>query len=283
MSLTPLSGDYSHREFSFTEKDFEKIRQLIFSHAGIALGASKQNMVYNRLARRLRATRTANFRDYLALLQNKSGTEWEAFVNSLTTNLTSFFREAHHFPLLGEHVLRHRHRPVSLWCSAASTGEEPYSMAMAAVEAVGSFTKQISIVATDVDTYVLAKGEAGIYPLERVKTLPAETVRRFFIQGTGELQGYVQVRPELRAMVKFRQLNLLDNNWPLRGPLDAIFCRNVMIYFDRETQLKILQKFAPLLQPDGLLFAGHSESFHNAGHLFRLRSRTVYELIPAGL
>ncbi|MES1983249.1 MAG: CheR family methyltransferase [Pseudomonadota bacterium] len=277
MSSNPPSSDAAHREFAYTESDFERIRQLIFKHAGIALNPSKYDMVYNRLARRLRATRTTSFNEYLALLDSSLSNEWQAFVNSLTTNLTSFFREAHHFPLLAEHMLKHRHRRVALWCSAASTGEEPYSMAMTAVDAYGSFTPPVTIIASDIDTHALKQGEAGIYPVEHVEKLPAETVRRFFIRETGESQDHVRVRPELRAMVTFRQVNLVDGNWPLRGPLDAIFCRNVMIYFDKETQLGILHKFAPLMQPDGLLFAGHSESFRHAAHLFRLRGRAVYE------
>jgi chemotaxis protein methyltransferase CheR len=270
------------REFVFTPKDFERVQKLIYDHAGISLNASKQDMVYSRLARRLRATGINNFKDYLALLESNNKAEWEAFANSLTTNLTSFFREPHHFPLLSEHVLKHKgQQRISLWCSASSTGEEPYSMAMAMVDAFGSFTPPVTILATDLDTNVLAKAEEGVYPMERVEKLSSDMIKRFFLKGSGAQAGFVRVRPELRAMITFRKVNLLDAEWPVRGPLDAIFCRNVMIYFDKETQLKILQRFAPLLQSDGLLFAGHSESFHHAGHLFRLRGKTVYELAKA--
>jgi len=280
MSFDLQFGEGRDREFVFTEKDFQRICQLIYEHAGISLKPSKQDMVYSRLARRLRANGINNFRDYLALLERDNGVEWEAFVNSLTTNLTSFFREPHHFPLLAEHAVKQKgQRPVALWCSAASTGEEPYSMAMAMADAFGSFTPPVSIIATDLDTSVLAKAEAGVYPAERVEKLDAGMVKRFFLKGTGAQAGFVRVRPELRAMITFRQLNLLSDKWPIRGPLDAIFCRNVMIYFDKATQLKILQKFAPLLHPEGLLFAGHSENFHNAVHLFHLRGKTVYELV----
>lgn len=268
------------REFVFTAKDFERVRQLIYDHAGISLNPSKQDMVYSRLARRLRATGIDNFKHYLDTLEkNSDDAEWEAFVNALTTNLTSFFREPHHFPLLAEHALKHKGRhPIALWCSAASTGEEPYTMAMTMVDAFGSFTPPVTIIATDLDTNVLAKAEAGVYPVERVEKLSKDLVKRFFLKGTGAQAGFVRVRPELRAMITFRQVNLLSEDWHIRGPLDAIFCRNVMIYFDKATQLKILERFAPLLQPDGLLFAGHSESFHNAGHVFSLRGKTVYEL-----
>ncbi len=279
MSSILQSNGGREREFTFTREDFERVSRLIYEHAGISLKPSKQDMVYSRLARRLRATGVDNFRDYLVLLESNDTAEWEAFVNSLTTNLTSFFREPHHFPLLAEHAIKQkRQHPICLWCSAASTGEEPYSMAMTMVDAFGSFAPPVSIVATDVDTSVLAKAEAGVYPIERVEKLSADVVKRFFLRGTGAQSGFVKVRPELQAMITFRQVNLLGDEWPIRGPLDAIFCRNVMIYFDKETQLGILQRFAPLLQPDGLVFAGHSESFFNATHLFRLRGKTVYEL-----
>lgn len=268
------------REFEFTDADFERVRHMIYARAGISLNKSKQDMVYSRLARRLRATGIRNFKDYLALLEKNDEVEWEAFVNSLTTNLTSFFREPHHFPVLAELALKQakKHHPISLWCSASSTGEEPYSMAMTLIDAFGTFTPPVSIIASDVDTNVLAKAEAGVYPLERVEKLSPDLVKRFFLKGTGSQAGFVKVRPELRALITFRQINLLSSDWPIRGPLDAIFCRNVMIYFDKETQLKILERFAPLLHPEGLLFAGHSESFHNAGHVFSLRGKTVYEL-----
>ncbi len=279
-NLQPGAG--RDREFVFTTKDFEQVRRMIYDHAGISLNPSKQDMVYSRLARRLRATGINNFKDYLALLENNDEAEWQAFVNSLTTNLTSFFREPHHFPLLAEHILKQKGKHhISLWCSAASTGEEPYTMAMTIVDAFNSFTPPVTIVATDLDTNVLAKAEAGVYPLERVEKLSDALVKRFFLRGTGAQAGFVRVRPELRAMITYRQVNLLDDDWHIRGPLDAIFCRNVMIYFDKATQLKILERFAPLLQPDGLLFAGHSESFHNAGHVFSLRGKTVYELAKA--
>lgn len=276
------SVDGHDREFAFTRENFERVRQLIYEYAGISLKPSKQHMVYSRLARRLRVNGLDSFADYLALLESGNKDEWEAFVNSLTTNLTSFFREPHHFPLLAEHALRQKGaHPVSLWCAAASSGEEPYSIAMTIVDAFGTFTPPVTIVASDLDTNVLAKAEAGIYPIERIEKLPEAMVKRFFLKGTGAQAGFVRVRPELRAMVNFRQVNLLANDWEIRGPLDAIFCRNVMIYFDKDTQLKILQRFAPLMHPDGLLFAGHSESFHNASHLFRLRGKTVYELVKS--
>lgn len=269
------------REFHFTPQDFERIRKLIYERAGISLSPAKQDMVYSRLARRLRATRTSSFSEYLARLERGDDVEMEAFTNSLTTNLTSFFREPHHFPLLAEHVQKRRgNQPISLWCAAASTGEEPYSMAMTMVDLFGSFAPPVHILATDLDTTVLKKAQEGVYPLERLEKMPGDTVKRFFLKGAGQHEGYARVRQELRDMITFRQINLLDESWPMRGPFDAIFCRNVMIYFDKATQYKVLQKFVPLLNRDGLLFAGHSESFYHAADLFKSIGKTVYELAP---
>ena len=268
------------REFEFTERDFEAVRKLIYQRAGISLSPQKMDMVYSRLARRLRATGTKRFEDYLALLRNGGNdAEWEAFTNALTTNLTSFFREQHHFPILAEHLAARRGQQLVIWCCASSTGEEPYSLAMTAVETFGSFDVPVSILATDVDTSVLRKGEAGVYPAERVERVAPERVRRFFLRGSGTQEGQVKVRPELQRMVTFRRLNLLDTAWTVRGPIDAIFCRNVMIYFDKPTQAGILKRFAPLLQPDGLLFVGHSESLFHVADTFRLRGKTVYEKV----
>lgn len=269
------------REFHFTTQDFERIRKLIYDRAGISLSPAKHNMVYSRLARRLRATRIPTFGEYLARLELGDNVEMEAFTNSLTTNLTSFFREQHHFPLLAEHVKKlGRHRPISLWCSASSTGEEPYSMAMTMVDLFGTFTPPVHILATDLDTSVLQKAQEGVYPLERLEKIPQEMVKKFFLKGTGEQEGQAQVRKELRDMITFRQINLLHESWPMRGPFDAIFCRNVMIYFDKKTQYDVLKKFVPLLRKDGLLFAGHSESFYHAADLFKSLGKTVYELSP---
>lgn len=267
------------REYKFTAHDFERVKKLIYNRAGISLSSSKQNMVYSRLARRLRATGYLSFKEYLDSLENGNSHEWESFTNALTTNLTSFFREQHHFPMLERHVEKRRNNgKIHLWCSASSTGEEPYSMAMSMVHVFKTYTPPVHILATDLDTNVLAKARAGIYPLERLEKLPKDKLRKFFLKGKGAQAGYAMVRPELKNMITFRQLNLLDNNWSIRGPFDAIFCRNVMIYFDKPTQYKILQKFVPLLASDGLLFAGHSESFQHAADLFKLREKTVYEL-----
>jgi len=278
-SKPPVAPDATEREFAFTTADFDRVRKLIYGHAGISLSAAKQDMVYSRLARRLRETRLRSFGEYLDLLERGDKSEWEKFVNSLTTNLTSFFREPHHFPILADHLKKLQGRsPIKIWCSAASTGEEPYSIAMTVVETFGSFNTPVSIFASDLDTSVLETAAKGIYPLDRVDKLSPERLNRFFIKGTGTQEGSYIVKPDMRRMISFQRLNLLEPNWAVRGPLDALFCRNVMIYFDKPTQHKILARFAPLLSENGLLFAGHSESFLHSAEVFRSLGKTVYEL-----
>ena len=270
------------KEFDFTRRDFERVRALIHQRAGISLADSKQEMVYSRLARRLRATGIQSFANYLDDLEaGRMDREWESFTNALTTNLTSFFREAHHFPLLLDHLTAVRKRdtrPLTIWCSAASTGEEPYSIAMTACEAFNTLTPPVHIVATDIDTNVLSTASNGVYPMERLDKMSPERLRRFFLKGKGAHGGMARVRPELRNLVTFKQLNLLADGWPLEGQFDAIFCRNVMIYFDKPTQRKILGRFVPLMKPHALLFAGHSENFLYVSDALRLRGKTVYEL-----
>lgn len=270
------------REFSFSPADFERVRKLIYQHAGISLSPVKQDMVYSRLARRLRATGKQTFVEYLDALEKNGGDEWERFVNSLTTNLTSFFREPHHFPIFADHLRKlGTKRPIRIWCSAASTGEEPYSIAITVAETFGANASHVSIFASDLDTNVLETARKGVYPIDRVEKLSPERLRRFFLRGTGNQDGYVAVRPELKTMIEFQRLNLLDASYAVKGPLDVIFCRNVMIYFDKPTQYKILSRFAPMLQPDGLMFAGHSESFLHASDLFSSLGKTVYALAKA--
>jgi len=265
------------REFHFTPADFERVCALIHRHAGISLGPIKQEMVYGRLARRLRALGYDSFAQYLAHLESGDPAERESFINSLTTNLTSFFRDAHHFDFLLQRLRRIETRPVRIWCAAAATGEEAYSIAMTACEAFDSLTPPVSIIASDIDTHVLAVAQEGIYPLEQVEKLDASRRRRFFLKGRGAQEGFARVRPELQQLVRFMRINLLDARLPLQGPFDVIFCRNVMIYFDKPTQYAILQKFIPLLREDGLLISGPAENFLNAGDLFHSLGRTVYE------
>ena len=197
------------KEFDFTHRDFERVRELIYQRAGISLAESKHEMVYSRLARRLRATGISTFSQYLNDLERSvQGGEWEAFTNALTTNLTSFFREEHHFPLLAEHAKKLKD-PISVWCSASSTGEEPYSIAITLCEAFGTLTPPAKIIATDIDTNVLATASKGVYNLDRLEKMSVERSKKFFLRGKGSQEGLVRVRPELRELIEFKQLNLL--------------------------------------------------------------------------
>ncbi len=290
MKLIPDSKDTARdraqtskglKEFAFTMVDFEKVRALIYRRAGIALAESKYEMVYSRLARRLRATGMDSFATYLARLeQGQNAAEWEAFTNALTTNLTSFYRESHHFPILAEHLAA-MPAPLTIWCSASSTGEEPYSIAMTACEVFNTLTPPVSIIATDIDTNVLLTAQQGVYQTEQLKNVSDARIKRFFLKGKGVQEGFVRVRPELGKLISFRQLNLLDERWSLAGQFDVIFCRNVMIYFDKPTQAKILARFVPLMKPQARLFAGHSENFLYVSNAYRLRGKTVYQLASA--
>ena len=267
------------REFEFSARDFERVRKLIYARAGISLNETKENMVYSRLARRLRILRRNDFATYLDWLESTpEAAEWQQFVNALTTNLTSFFREEHHFPLLADLLRKRRGQAdFAIWCSACSTGEEAYSIAMTAFDALPGMSSRVRILASDIDTNVLDTARNGVYEEERIERLDAGLKRRHFLRGRGLHEGRVRVKPELQQMLSFQRLNLLDPRWNVQGPFDAIFCRNVMIYFDKPTQLQILQKFGPLLKPGGLLFVGHSENFHHARELFVLRGKTVYQ------
>lgn len=266
------------REFEFTANDFARVRKLIYQRAGISLSEAKTDMVYSRIGRRLRALDYESFKEYLDFIEShQNSEEWEAFTNALTTNLTSFFREEHHFPILANHLLTLR-KPIRIWCSAASTGEEPYTLAMTACEAFGTLNPPVEIIATDIDTNVLETAASGVYPLERVAKLSEKRRKTYFQKGTGAREGHVRVRRELQKMITFSPLNLLAEQWPIKGPFDAIFCRNVMIYFDKPTQSKILERFAPLMKPETLLFAGHSENFLYVSKAFQLLGKTVYKL-----
>jgi chemotaxis protein methyltransferase CheR len=266
----------ARRDFDYTAQDFARVRRLIHARVGIALNDSKRDMVYNRLSKRLRMLRIGSFTDYLDLLDDPQHCEWQQFVNALTTNLSHFFREAHHFDMLVAHCRRLARNPLRVWSAAASTGEEPYSIAMSLCEAYGGTQPAVSILATDIDTTVLAAAERGVYPLDRVEQVSPERLKRFFLRGTGANAGFARVRPELARLVQFRVLNLTEARWELGTPFDAIFCRNVMIYFDKKTQYEVLGRMAQALRPDGLLFAGHSESFLHAAELFQPIGKTVY-------
>ncbi|SFP44822.1 chemotaxis protein methyltransferase CheR [Geopseudomonas sagittaria] len=279
MTAEATSSTAFGRDLILTDADFRRICQLIYDRAGIVLADNKREMVYSRLAKRLRLHGMSHFGEYLDRLARQPGArEWEAFTNALTTNLTAFFREAHHFPLLAAHVAGRR-EPVRVWCAAASTGEEPYSIAMTLSEALGpQLASQSRIVATDIDSDALGKARTGVYPLKQVLEMGEERARQFFLRGSGERIGLARVRQELMSMVEFRQLNLHDAQWPISGPFDVIFCRNIMIYFDKPSQAKILKHFVSYLKPDGLLITGHSENFTYISDDFVLRGQTVYTL-----
>ncbi len=267
------------RAFVFDQCDFRRVCRMIHARAGIHLGAHKRDMVYSRLARLLRARGLERFSDYLDLVEADAGNEAQDFVNALTTNLTSFFREDHHFDALATQLLQSRRdgRTLLLWCCAASTGEEPWSLAITACEAFGTLAPPVRILATDTDTGVLQVAAQGIYPLERIGAIDMQRKRRYFQRGSGPNAGQCRVRAELQALVEFRPLNLLDADYGLPiAAHSAVFCRNVMIYFDKPTQYRVLQRIAPLLAPEGRLYAGHSESFNHALDLVVPCGRTIY-------
>ena len=270
-------------EFALTPIDFERVRALIMQRAGISLHSGKQAMVQGRLSRRVRKTEHASIAEYLRWLEQLRGAageaEWQEFINCLTTNLTAFFREEHHFPLLAEAMREHRsaHRGSTLriWCNAASTGEEPYSLAMTAIDTLGA-QPAVTIMASDIDTSVLDTARRGVYDAD-ARGLTPELLRRHFLRGKGAHHGRIRIKPELPALIDFRPFNLMDARWSLGEPFDIVFCRNVMIYFDAETQMRVLTGMHRAMRPGALLFAGHSENFSQARSLFRLRGKTVYE------
>jgi len=271
------------REYAFEPADFERVRRMIHARAGISLNESKQHMVYSRLSRRLRALGIDSFATYLDRLEHDPGftaQEQQPFVNALTTNLTAFFREPHHFELLTEFCAQRA--PGRIWCAASSTGEEPYSILMTLVEALGSGTSA-RLLATDIDTEVLATARRGVYPEESARACGDARLRRFFQRGAGANAGMVRIKPEIARMVEFAPLNLLEESWPaLRGfaeQVDIVFCRNVMIYFDKPTQRAILERISRVLRPGGLLLVGHSENFTQCRDWFVLRGKTVYERV----
>ena len=269
------------QEFSFSHADFERVRALIHQRAGISLHAGKQAMVYSRLSRRLRETGHRGFGSYLQWLETHAGpggeTEWQEFVNCLTTNLTAFFREEHHFHALAEDLKARGVSNPRIWCNAASTGEEPYSIAMTVAETLGAGTSA-RIVASDIDTKVLATASRGVYPSDS-RGLSGERLRRHCLRGTGANAGFMRIRPELARLIEFRAHNLMAHQWSLGEPFDFVFCRNVMIYFDAPTQRRVLERIHAVMKPKGLLYVGHSENFSDSRELFRLRGKTIYERV----
>jgi len=270
----------AEREFLMTDADFERIRALARSLAGISLSGGKMDMAYNRLSRVLRARKLRAMREFLDLVDGGDAVAQQQFINALTTNLTKFFREAAHFEVLAD-LLRATggRRPLEIWCAGCSTGEEAYCIAIVALETLGA-DAPVRVLATDVDTDVLRRAQAAVYPRSAVSEVPLARLRRFFLEGTGANDGKVRPRPEVARMVRFEHHNLLAPDWPRRGPFLAIFCRNVMIYFDAATQMNVLEKFAPLLLEEGLLFAGHSEYYAHAVRRWTRVAHAVYRRLP---
>ena len=270
------------REFAFSNEDFEALRRLVKELTGINLTDQKRELVYGRLARRLRALHLRTFAQYRDLLASDGGKEISEFCNAITTNLTSFFRESHHFDYLREQLLqahaadRGASRRLRIWSAGCSTGEEPYSLAMTVLEAIPDLRSwDIKILATDLDSDVLAKAQRGIYAADRVRALGPQRLSRFFVERRGRDGPCYEVAPELMSLITFRQLNLM-HSLPMKGPLDAIFCRNVVIYFDKDTQRELFARVAHLQRRNDLLFLGHSESLFKVSESYTPIGKTIY-------
>jgi len=270
------------RDFVFRDEDFYALRDLVKATTGINLGEAKRELVYGRVSRRLRALRLESFAQYRDLLESGDEAEMVEFCNAITTNLTAFFREGHHFEYLREQVLRPRvldplaSRRIRIWSSACSTGEEPYSIAMSVCEAVPDWRKwDIRILATDLDSRVLATAQEGLYAADRMRGLSTRQVADHFVrQGEGQVASF-RVAPQLASMITFKQLNLMDP-LPMPGPLDVIFCRNVIIYFDKETQRQLFVRMSRLQRPGNLLCLGHSENLFKVSDDYSLVGKTIY-------
>lgn len=275
----------SQKEFEFTREDFDYLRQVVSETTGIVSSEDKYTMYYSRLARRLRALGLADFKAYREYLRRNPETESIELVNSVTTNLTSFFRENHHFDYLRNEVLPAKRnngmRRLRIWSAGCSTGEEAYSIAMTLQQAILDINSwDIAILATDIDSQVVQTAAGGIYDRARIANIDPAMQKRFFHDEPGTVAATVSVDPGLRQMIRFQQLNLLQP-WPMREKFDLIFCRNVVIYFDRETKIRLIDRFAGQLVRDGLLFMGHSESLYKTSDRFELLGKTVYRLIDA--
>ena len=282
---TPLLHDTQTmtrlREFEFSLEDFEALRKLVKQITGINLSDQKRELVYGRLARRLRVLELQSFAQYREILAQDGGKEIVQFCNAITTNLTSFFREPHHFDYLRDHVLlpmanSAATRRLRIWSAGCSTGEEPYSIAMTILEALPELHRwDVRILATDLDSDVLERGRRGLYTEDRLKNLSLQRRARFFREHRERDVLSYEVSPELKSLITFKQLNLM-HPLPMRGPLDAIFCRNVVIYFDKDTQRDLFARVAQLQQPGNLLFLGHSESLFKVSEQYALIGKTVY-------
>jgi len=272
------------QEFELTDAEFNRLRELVREHTGIALSDAKRELVYGRLARRLRKLKLASFAEYCTLIEDRPAEEMQELTNAITTNLTSFFRENYHFEQLAAEVLpqversRAGTRRVRLWSAGCSTGEEPYSLAVVVREALAHLHGwDIKLLATYIDSKVIATAAEGVYGEERLKGIGAERVRRWFPRAAGQ-PGNCEASAELKTLITFRQLNLFDP-WPMKGPFDIIFCRNVVIYFDKDTQRALFERMAQVQEPGGWLFVGHSENLFSVTSRYKLVGRTVYRRV----
>lgn len=271
----------SDREFDFQDKDFQRVKKIVYEFAGIDLNDSKKNLVYNRLSKRIRFLQMSNFSQYLNYVEQQGEEEFVHLINAITTNLTFFFRENHHFEYLAKTVLPEliklnaSTKKIRVWSAGCSTGEEPYSIAITLKESVPAGW-DAKVIATDLDSNVVNTGMKGVYKIDRLKGVSEERKKRWFLKGKGSQDGYVKVKPELQEVIEFGQLNLMDE-WPLKSGIDVIFCRNVVIYFDKPTQSKLFNRYADLLREDGRLFIGHSESLYKVCDRFELLGQTIYK------
>jgi chemotaxis protein methyltransferase CheR len=272
----PESAEGPAPEFDFAARDFERVRTLIRERAGIHLQGGKHAMMYSRLSRRLRETGHRSAASYLERLErNTASSEWQQFVNCLTTNRTGFFRENHHFEMLAAELEARRNAPIRIWCSAASTGEEPYSLAMTCIESLGAHPP-VSILATDIDTDVLAVASKGVYGAD-ARGLAKPRLHAHFLRGKGPKHGFIRVKPELVGLVEFAPLNLMDAVYSIGEAFDIVFCRNVLMYFDAPTQRRVIENVHAVMKPGGLLCVGHAENLSESRDLFRLRGKTIYD------
>ncbi|MBL4826349.1 MAG: protein-glutamate O-methyltransferase CheR [Spongiibacteraceae bacterium] len=292
--LTALKKSCQTRaeQYSLNSKDFKYLCNLVYDTSGIVLDERKREMVYRRLMRRTRDLRLSSFSEYCQVLRSDGKNEFPKFINAITTNLTSFFREPHHFDYLKNTVVPmmlqkkqtssdNQNKRLRIWSSACSTGEEPYSIAITLIQAMGPAlnTWDTRILATDLDTDVLETAKCGIYRHERIEEISKKVQKKWFHKGSGKNDGFVKVNPQLSSLITFKQLNLLKP-WPMQGPFDVIFCRNVLIYFDAKTQDELINRYYELLRPGGILFLGHSENIHRNFGLFELLGKTIFKKIP---
>jgi chemotaxis protein methyltransferase CheR len=267
-------------DYKITSDEFEQFRTLVYKESGISLGDGKRSLIVSRLSKRLRDLSLDTFQQYFNLVTGSAGQEeFTQLLDLISTNKTDFFREPKHFDFLREEVLPElaSTKRVRIWSSASSSGEEPYTIAMTLYDGVQAPAQwNFHILASDLSTRVLAKASSGVYDTERVRDLPAATLKRHFLSGRGGAAGKVKVKPHLSDMVTFRRINLMDDRFPIKTPLDVIFCRNVMIYFDRPTQERLVGRFHKYLKPGGYLFIGHSESLQWLNQPFKSIAPTIY-------